>query len=144
MNSLWWNVESADVIRTALCLFLFLMIRRPPRSTRTDTLFPYTTLFRSSPDPSRKREGTRRLYPEQLRQRLLQHEELPDQPAMVAAARLVRRDDAFDLGHVEPARTRERRGGRERLRLFDQRAAEPRRHRRHEPDRKSTRMNSSH
>src|SRR3546814_13225503 len=28
----------------------FLMIRRPPRSTRTDTLFPYTTLFRSGPD----------------------------------------------------------------------------------------------
>src|SRR3546814_54489 len=28
-------------------LRLFLMIRRPPRSTRTDTLFPYTTLFRS-------------------------------------------------------------------------------------------------
>src|SRR3546814_19362333 len=27
--------------------FLLLMIRRPPRSTRTDTLFPYTTLFRS-------------------------------------------------------------------------------------------------
>src|SRR3546814_2093034 len=27
----------------------FLMIRRPPRSTRTDTLFPYTTLFRSAP-----------------------------------------------------------------------------------------------
>src|SRR3546814_10097984 len=27
--------------------YLFLMIRRPPRSTRTDTLFPYTTLFRS-------------------------------------------------------------------------------------------------
>src|SRR3546814_10799912 len=30
-----------------LYLFFFLMIRRPPRSTRTDTLFPYTTLFRS-------------------------------------------------------------------------------------------------
>src|SRR3546814_2884581 len=29
-----------------VCVF-FLMIRRPPRSTRTDTLFPYTTLFRS-------------------------------------------------------------------------------------------------
>src|SRR3546814_17271314 len=28
----------------------FLMIRRPPRSTRTDTLFPYTTLFRSPED----------------------------------------------------------------------------------------------
>src|SRR3546814_4362721 len=26
----------------------FLIIRRPPRSTRTDTLFPYTTLFRSN------------------------------------------------------------------------------------------------
>src|SRR3546814_5591351 len=32
------------------------MIRRPPRSTRTDTLFPYTTLFRSwNPDPQRER-----------------------------------------------------------------------------------------
>src|SRR3546814_509917 len=30
----------------SFCVF-FLMIRRPPRSTRTDTLFPYTTLFRS-------------------------------------------------------------------------------------------------
>src|SRR3546814_18579913 len=42
------------------------MIRRPPRSTRTDTLFPYTTLFRSkpcarptapTPDPSPEGEG---------------------------------------------------------------------------------------
>src|SRR3546814_12584617 len=32
-----------------LLYFFFLMIRRPPRSTRTDTLFPYTTLFRSLP-----------------------------------------------------------------------------------------------
>src|SRR3546814_3238234 len=31
-------------------VFFFLMIRRPPRSTRTDTLFPYTTLFRSDHD----------------------------------------------------------------------------------------------
>src|SRR3546814_5069459 len=30
-------------------LFFFLMILRPPRSTRPDTLFPYTTLFRSFP-----------------------------------------------------------------------------------------------
>src|SRR3546814_19307629 len=30
-----------------LLFFFVLMIRRPPRSTRTDTLFPYTTLFRS-------------------------------------------------------------------------------------------------
>src|SRR3546814_16467434 len=32
---------------TLLAFFFFLMTRRPPRSTRTDTLFPYTTLFRS-------------------------------------------------------------------------------------------------
>src|SRR3546814_18357031 len=37
----WWIVS---VFYS--CIF-FLMIRRPPRSTRTDTLFPYTTLFRS-------------------------------------------------------------------------------------------------
>src|SRR3546814_14838868 len=30
-----------------VCCFFFLMMRRPPRSTRTDTLFPYTTLVRS-------------------------------------------------------------------------------------------------
>src|SRR3546814_13488451 len=34
-----------------LYLLFFLMIRRPPRSTRTDTLFPYTTLFRSCDHP---------------------------------------------------------------------------------------------
>src|SRR3546814_13085437 len=33
------------MIRCSFCVFL--MIRRPPRATRTDTLFPYTTLFRS-------------------------------------------------------------------------------------------------
>src|SRR3546814_15630196 len=36
------------VILSLVCIFFFLMIRRPPRSTRTDTLFPYTTLFRSA------------------------------------------------------------------------------------------------
>src|SRR3546814_19951687 len=37
------------MFNSVLCstCFVFLMIRRPPRSTRTDTLFPYTTLFRS-------------------------------------------------------------------------------------------------
>src|SRR3546814_16866807 len=34
--------------------FFFLRIRRPPRSTRTDTLFPYTTLFRSRLRRSRR------------------------------------------------------------------------------------------
>src|SRR3546814_15486347 len=37
--------------------FFFLMIRRPPRSTRTDTLFPYTTLFRSR-NPAPRRRGS--------------------------------------------------------------------------------------
>src|SRR3546814_8362475 len=46
-----------------LCQYylFFLMIRRPPRSTRTDTLFPYTTLFRSRstpPSPMRSSSGT--------------------------------------------------------------------------------------
>src|SRR3546814_12860443 len=37
-----------DVVCAVRLVFVFfLMIRRPPRSTRTDTLFPYTTLFRS-------------------------------------------------------------------------------------------------
>src|SRR3546814_2428053 len=39
------------MIRTSiyhLLFFFFLMLRRPPRSTRTDTPFPYTTLFRSA------------------------------------------------------------------------------------------------
>src|SRR3546814_15939261 len=35
------------VIIIRVLYFFLLMIRRPPRSTRTDTLFPYTTLFRS-------------------------------------------------------------------------------------------------
>src|SRR3546814_5321044 len=34
-------------VLSSFYVFFFLMIRRPPRSTRTDTLFPYTTLFRS-------------------------------------------------------------------------------------------------
>src|SRR3546814_14480639 len=43
-----------------LLLIFCLMLRRPPRSTRTDTLFPYTTLFRSrrtSPDAGLRRFG---------------------------------------------------------------------------------------
>src|SRR3546814_19538720 len=54
-----------------LVIFFFLIIRRPPRSTRTDTLFPYTTLFRSArlagaaqpadaePPPHRQPDGGR-------------------------------------------------------------------------------------
>src|SRR3546814_18960795 len=38
---------------TFILFFCFLMIRRPPRSTRTDTRFPYTSLFRSRRPPPR-------------------------------------------------------------------------------------------
>src|SRR3546814_16874566 len=38
------------VLFSGVLLFCFLMKRRPPRSTRTDTLFPYTALFRSRAD----------------------------------------------------------------------------------------------
>src|SRR3546814_19405923 len=44
------------LILVLFLFFFFLMIRRPPRSTRTDTLFPYTTLFRS-PHPLHWRVG---------------------------------------------------------------------------------------
>src|SRR3546814_11451597 len=46
-----YYVDWFTSLRTSLIVyvvFFFLMIRRPPRSTRTDTLFPYTTLFRSA------------------------------------------------------------------------------------------------
>src|SRR3546814_9583710 len=43
--------------------FCFFMIRRPPRSTRTDTLFPYTTLFRSRRDPPGYRNGASEAEP---------------------------------------------------------------------------------
>src|SRR3546814_11428664 len=46
-----------DTLSLLIYLFFFLMIRRPPRSTRTDTLFPYTTLFRSEEDRCRQEEG---------------------------------------------------------------------------------------
>src|SRR3546814_12271107 len=72
---------------------VFVMIRRPPRSTRTDTLFPYTTLFRSG--------GDRQLW------------------------RLV------DRGAARRARAADTLGSQTR------RATGP-------PDRKSTRLNSSH
>src|SRR3546814_10343531 len=45
--------------------FFFLIVRRPPKSTRTDTLFPYTTLFRSR--PAEHRVVARARGPQRLR-----------------------------------------------------------------------------
>src|SRR3546814_8359331 len=49
MQSIWSEVYELLCVLHQACLIggFVLMIRRPPRSTRTDTLFPYTTLFRS-------------------------------------------------------------------------------------------------
>src|SRR3546814_4157627 len=75
-----------------VCLvFFFLMIRRPPRSTRTDTLFPYTTLFRSHAldrrladdragvrtDVDDAAPGAHHLEPAEDREQLLQRAHLP-------------------------------------------------------------------
>src|SRR3546814_14195227 len=43
----WFDLCTIVIYSYMFFVFFFLMIRRPPRSTRTDTLFPYTTLFRS-------------------------------------------------------------------------------------------------
>src|SRR3546814_13135604 len=53
--------------------FFFLMIRRPPRSTRTDTLFPYTTLFRSPVPQERNNppQGGQDLFLDFIEQRLM-------------------------------------------------------------------------
>src|SRR3546814_9006342 len=66
------------------------MIRRPPRSTRTDTLFPYTTRFRSLPHPAGHQEPHRRRGRADRRQR-------PREPP----ARPVRGDRARRLPEVE-------------------------------------------
>src|SRR3546814_9953647 len=55
------------------------MIRRPPRSTRTDTLFPYTTLFRSGPQA-----GHRHRRPDPFRQECRRMTALPDATAYAA------------------------------------------------------------
>src|SRR3546814_15495528 len=53
------------VVSIELWCFFVLMIRRPPRSTRTDTLFPYTTLFRSA-----RRRGGRQDSDQRPRRRI--------------------------------------------------------------------------
>src|SRR3546814_10971876 len=90
-----------------LMIFFFLMIRRPPRSTRTDTLFPYTTLFRSSMQADRAalellldaREGLQVAQRDQNR-RLFAGAPLFDQAGM---RQLAHHLGARRLGDTEPA-----------------------------------------
>src|SRR3546814_4498385 len=75
------------------------MIRRPPRSTRTDTLFPYTTLFRSLHDIRERRAGA-------LQQRLEVRHGLP-QLAVDAAGHELAVDDAHLARDDQPIRSEE-------------------------------------
>src|SRR3546814_5394705 len=78
-------------------LFFFLMIRRPPRSTRTDTLFPYTTLFRSAAADTEEHHVERRRQTAagadrpQESGRLSAAAESADVPGTVAECRTARR-----------------------------------------------------
>src|SRR3546814_17190191 len=74
----------------------YLMIRLPPRSTRTDTRFPYTTLFRSCGSPLRRpRTHRRRMVapPRQWRAdaRLLPRRGYPGSPLLALSPRALRR-----------------------------------------------------
>src|SRR3546814_5114517 len=100
------------------------MIRRPPRSTRTDTLFPYTTLFRSVEPGSPAAAPERRLY------RASGKHVAAGRPVGQHDLLAFRREDHRVLaGHVAAAQ-----GGKADL------AAWPGA----DLDRKSTRLNSSH
>src|SRR3546814_8950857 len=116
------------------------MIRRPPRSTRTDTLFPYTTLFRSDRDqavPIDIGDMARASAPPADR-----FDQGSRRPLQAVAA-------IFDAGRIfilaaaqrvrdGPVAVRRDRAGNRGVPRLDQILAEPGR------DRKSTRLNSSH
>src|SRR3546814_13309543 len=91
------------------------MIRRPPRSTRTDTLFPYTTLFRSFLDECLHHEGFDPYLPEQFGERGKVRAIRADPKDRAARITVQRLDDdiaKFGLtgGDFVPAAGDERRG----------------------------------
>src|SRR3546814_16353793 len=96
--------------------FFFLKIRRPPRSTRTDTLFPYTTLFRSPAKAMGIADVTGTLEPGKMADVVLWN---GNPFSVYAHAEKVYIDGARVYDRDDPAR-------------------QP------ESDRKSTRLNSSH
>src|SRR3546814_7867285 len=113
------------------------MIRRPPRSTRTDTLFPYTTLFRSIVErPERPEPVLREIVAERHSvRRPRSAERLDDRVREIAAAEA-------RPAVVAPRHRRQQRLAAERpiavlIAVIDRPPFAPR-------DRKSTRLNSSH
>src|SRR3546814_10889221 len=79
------------------------MIRRPPRSTRTDTLFPYTTLFRSS-------ASNEKYIGEFVMAHKLNHEVViigGGSAGIATAASMLKRRPSLDIAIVEPSRSEE-------------------------------------
>src|SRR3546814_3478124 len=101
------------------------MIRRPPRSTRTDTLFPYTTLFRSL--AIAELDFAAQAVAESVAEGTDRRPVVVQVDASKIAVGIARHGDAAGTADVGTLRLRERRGGS-----------------RAERDRKSTRLNSSH
>src|SRR3546814_18078176 len=83
-------------------VFCCLMTRRPPRSTRTDTLFPYTTLFRSSPRIEVDQHPAARQPVRALTQ--LDIADHGDQPPVEVVNGDIALCDFIALGHRDPAR----------------------------------------
>src|SRR3546814_19525316 len=87
-------------LSVAVSVVFFLMIRRPPRSTRTDTLFPYTTLFRSPPVSHRIAVAAERAEDIQHAGRATQDEEEQQHPRLRAQPRVEQNADS----HPDPDR----------------------------------------
>src|SRR3546814_18507378 len=125
-------------------LVFFLMIRRPPRSTRTDTLFPYTTLFRSngaSPDaPPRYAAIKQSIYDAIGDGRLKPGDRVPSEADLVEQFDVSRMTANRALRELQSAGIIVRRAGSGSF------IAEPKPigHMIEIRDRKSTRLNSSH
>src|SRR3546814_19069491 len=89
------------ICHMCISFVLFLTIRRPPGSTSTDTLFPYTTLFRSDPQAGSGRTfplgGTRAPPPRAAAPDAEAHRPLVDRRGLPARARTLRlrRDRRF-------------------------------------------------
>src|SRR3546814_6560444 len=80
------------MIRCVVRVVFFLTIRRPPRSTLTDTLFPYTTLFRSDIADRRQVHNSGRTVAR------------PDSPVIAGAAEGLRADTIRGAGRNQAAR----------------------------------------
>src|SRR3546814_4937662 len=87
-------------------MIVFLMIRRPPRSTHTDTLFPYTTLFRSEED-HQAAEGCRKLPRIRQPSGVDGAERRSGHPARTASAGAARRRPFRDVGPERPLSPRD-------------------------------------